>query len=168
MQKILNYWNAFEKYTAGVLGFSMTILILYGVFLRYFFSGNPEWIEDVVIYLSIFAVYIAASLIAEDGGHVSASFVIERLPEKYRRVVFLLTALAALAFCMLVTYLGFIIVKVAYTMDERSTSAIRIPMWIPYLAVPMGTFLISLRYVRKLYLTLFNFASVETKKEEVF
>jgi C4-dicarboxylate transporter DctQ subunit len=149
MQKILNYWNAFEKYTAGVLGFSMTILILYGVFLRYFFSGNPEWIEDVVIYLSIFAVYIAASLIAEDGGHVSASFVIERLPEKYRRVVF-------------------IIVKVAYTMDERSTSAIRIPMWIPYLAVPMGTFLISLRYVRKLYLTLFNFASVETKKEEVF
>jgi C4-dicarboxylate transporter DctQ subunit len=158
MGKILHAWNWVEGQITGILAFIGTVIVLYAVFMRYFMANAPEWTEEVVSYLFIMAFYISASTLTEERGHIGATFIVEKIPEKYRRWIEVVNGCLALGFCLLVAYLGFRIVKVAWLMGEKSESSVRFPMWVPYLSVPLGMSLIFLRYVRRLYRLLFSFA----------
>jgi C4-dicarboxylate transporter DctQ subunit len=158
MEKALRVWDWLEKYVAAVVGLIATLLLLYSIFMRYFFKTPPEWTEEIVIYMFILIIYITASSLAAEGRHVRATFVVERLPEKYRRGVEVMNGFLALGFCLGVTYLALLIVKATFLSGERSESSLRFPMWITFLCVPMGTSLLSLRYIRRLYRLFFRFS----------
>ena len=164
MEKLLNLWNLVERRISGVLAFVGTGIVLYAVFMRYFVANAPEWSEEIVTYLFILVFYISASTLAEERGHIGATFLVERLPAKYRRWVEIINACLALGFCLVVAYLGFLIVKVAWLMGEKSESSIRFPMWMPYLSVPLGMSLIFLRYVKRLVRLLFYFTPEDLKE----
>jgi len=157
MEKILNAWNRAEKFFVGALTFFACIFTFYGVITRYGFSFSPEWIEETVMYMIIWAVFIVASTLVEERGHVGATFIVEMLPPKARRVMEIFTGFLALIFCVLVCYWGFQIVHLAYVTDERSLTSMRYALWGTYLAVPAGGVLLILRYVRRLYRLIFRF-----------
>ena len=58
MKNLLKTWNWLEKTLGGVLAFGATMCIFYGVIMRYVFSSSPEWVEEVVIYMIVWAVFI--------------------------------------------------------------------------------------------------------------
>ena len=157
MKKLLRIWNWLERFSVSVIGFVATIIILCSVFMRYILNRPLESTEEIVIYMFIMAYYITASTLVEEGGHVGATFFVERFPEKHRRFIDIIHGFLALIFCFVVTYLGIIIVKMTILTGERSETSLRLPMWITYLSVPLGTALISLRYIRRLHRLLFRF-----------
>ncbi len=157
MEKFLRAWNWMEKFLVGLLAFLATIFTFYSVIMRYGFNFSPEWVEETVMYMIIWSVFIISSTLAEERGHVGASFVVERFPPKARRVVEAFTALLALAFCALICYWGFQIVHLAYVTDERSLTSMRYPLWGAYLSVPVGATLILGRYIKRFYRLLFRF-----------
>lgn len=157
MGKILRAWSALEKLIVGILGLAATILAFSAVITRYFFSFSPEWLTETVIYLVIWAVFIVASTLAAERGHVGASFFVEKLPPPQRRILEILTGLLAVIFCILIGYWGFVIVCLAYATDERSLTLIRYPLWIFYLAVPVGLMLVAGRYLMRIYRLIFRF-----------
>lgn len=158
MEKVLKVWDWLEKYVAAVVGLIATLILLYSIFMRYFFKNPPEWTEEIVIYMFILIFYITASSLVAEGRHVRATFIVERLPEKYRRRIEVMNAFLALGFCLVVTYLAVLIVRATLLSGERSESSLRFPMWITFLSVPMGTSLLSLRYIRRLYRLFFHFS----------
>jgi C4-dicarboxylate transporter DctQ subunit len=158
MEKALRVWDWLEKYVAAVVGLIATLILLYSIFMRYFFKNPPEWTEEIVIYMFILIIYITASSLVAEGKHVRATFIVERLPEKYRRRFEIMTGFLALGFCLVVTYLAVLIVRATFLSGERSESSLRFPTWIAFLSVPIGTFLLSLRYIRRLYRLFFHFS----------
>ena len=156
MKKILGLWDRAESSLVGILGFIGTVIQLYSIVMRYFFKNPPEWTEEIVIYIFIMAFYITASTLVGENGHVKATFIVDRLPVKYRKIMEIITAMLALIFCLVVTYFAVVIVKMAMVTGERSETSIRFPMWISYLSVPIGTSLISLRYVKQLFDLIFS------------
>ena len=157
MEKFLNAWNRTERFLVGMLTFFACMFTFYGVITRYGFSYSPEWIEETVMYMIIWAVFITASTLAEERGHVGATFIAELLPKKARRVLEIFTGLLAFLFCVLICFWGFQIVHLAYVTDERSLTSMRYPLWGTYLAVPIGAALIVGRYARRLYRLVFRF-----------
>ena len=157
MERFLRAWNWTERFLVGLLALLAVIFAFYGVIMRYGFNISPEWVEETVMYMIIWSVFIISSTLAEEQGHVGATFVVERFPPKARRVVEIITGILALVFCALVCYWGYQIVHVAYVTDERSLTSMRYALWGTYLSVPVGATLILGRYVRRLYRLLFRF-----------
>jgi TRAP-type C4-dicarboxylate transport system permease small subunit len=156
-ERFMRAWNWTERFLAGLLALTAVLSTFYGVVMRYVFSKSPEWVEEIVIYTVIWAVFLIASTLSEEQGHVGATFVVEQFPLKARRLIEIGTGLLALVFCILIGLWGYQIVQVTYAMDERSLTSIRFPLWIAYLSVPVGATLIVLRYARRIYRLIFRF-----------
>jgi C4-dicarboxylate transporter DctQ subunit len=161
MSKWERGWTKVEKFIVGVLTFSATAIAFYGVIARYILRRPPDWAEEIVIYLIIWAVFITASILAEEKGHVAATLIVERFSMKTRRYLAVFNGLVALGFCVAVSILGFKIVSAAYVNDERSLTALRFPVWIPYLSVAAGCTLVALRYAIRVYRLVFSFQPSE-------
>jgi len=157
VKRFLKVWNWAERFFVGLLAFIATMIAFYGVVMRYGFNSSPEWAEETIMYMIIWSVFIIASTLVEEGGHVGATFVVEHFPPKARRVVEVFTSFLALIFCVLVCYWGYQIVHIAYVTEERSLTSMRYPLWGTYLSVPVGATLILGRYARRLYRLLFRF-----------
>lgn len=157
LKKALNVWDSLELYITGILAGIATAFAFYQVVMRYVFSESPEWAEESVLYLIIWAIFIISSKLVRDDEHVGADFVIRRLPYKVQRVQEIINCVLALSFLCIVIWYGFQIVSATFAMDERSTTRLRFPMWLAYLAIPGGSCLILLSYFRRLYLLIFQF-----------
>lgn len=158
MSKALKIWNTVEKYFVGIVALTATLLAFWGVIARYSFAYSPDWLEEFVVYMIIWSVFVVASTVAEERGHVGATFLVELLPPAPRRLVEILTAFLALTFCILICYWGYQIVHITYITDERSSTIMRYPLWGCYLALPAGMTLVSARYLKRLYRLLFRFS----------
>lgn len=155
--RLIKAWDAAETYAAGLLGLAALFLSFYQVVMRYLFNDAPEGAEEGVLYLVIWAVFIISSRLVRDDEHVGADFVVGRLPIPTRRAIAIATTFLALVFCVLVVWYGFEIVDVALSMNERSTTRLRFPMWIAYLSVPSGSVLIGLSCIWRLDLLIRRF-----------
>lgn len=155
-EQLLKSWDAFEIYASGVLATVALSFAFYQVIMRYAFNNAPEWAEESVLYLIIWSVLIIASKLVRDNEHIGADLLLRALPKKYERYLEIGIALMAIAFCIFVIYYGFKIVSITYAMDERSTTRLRFPMWIAYLAIPSGTSLICFSYVYRIYSLIFS------------
>ena len=164
MGKLLRAWSLTEKFLVGVLTLTATGFAFTGVVLRYGFSYSPEWLEEMIVYLIIWSVFIIASTLVEERRHVGATFLVELLPPKVRRGVEVITSLLALGFCILVMNWGYKIVHVAYITDERTMTSLRYPLWIFYLSLPVGLTLMTVRYGRRIYRLLFRFSASELRE----
>lgn len=157
LKRIMKGWDLAERYTVGILALFSVFAAFYQVFMRYLFNLSPEWTEETVVYVIIWSVFIVASTLTKERGHVGATFIVEKLSTPARRIVEIINSLLAMTFCFLICWWGYQIVHVAYVTDERSLTSLRYPLWIWYLSVPVGTTLIFLRYLVMLYRLVFRF-----------
>lgn len=157
MQKFFSQWNKIEKFIFGLLAFSAVVIAFYGVIMRYLFKTAPDWTDEIIVYSIIWAVFLSASTLAEEKGHVAATLLVERFPLDVRRYLAVFNSFLALGFCLFVAMYGYRIVSAAYLRDERSLTILRFPLWIPYLSVAFGCTLVGLRYIKRIYLLIFRF-----------
>lgn len=157
MNRIVKYWNETEKIIVGTLALGAVISAFYGVILRYIFRAAPDWMEEIVTYMIIWAVFIVASTLAEGNGHVAATLLVEKFPLRVRRILALFNSILALGFCGIIAWYGLRIVYQTYALDERSLTGLRFPLWMAYLSVAAGCTLVGIRYGMRIYLLCFNF-----------
>ncbi len=165
MNRIVGGWNQVEKFLIGLLALASVACAFYGVVMRYIFQMTPDWIEEIVIYMVIWSVFLVASTLVEERGHVAATLLVERFPLKMRRFLAVFNGLLALAFCLLIVQFGLQIVADAFLKDARSVTSLRFPLWISYLSVVTGCTLMSIRYGIRIYRLLFFFETSQILEE---
>ena len=161
MSRLVGRWNQVEKFVVGLLGLAAVASAFYGVIMRYIFQSSPDWMEEIVIYMLIWSVFLIASTLVEEKGHVAATLLVERFSLKARRILAVGNGILALGFCMVISWYGTQMVLHTYMVDERSVTALRFPLWIPHLSVVVGCTLVGIRYGIRLYRLLFHFQAAE-------
>lgn len=78
---------------------------------------------------------------------VRANLVLRLLPIGVVRFLAAINALAALTVCAIFIWFGSDVVNIAILIDEHSQTGVSFPMWIYYLALPVGAALMAIRYV---------------------
>lgn len=140
------------RFTAGVIGLVALLLLCFEVVARYFAPGIlPDWGSEVVIYLTVWALFLIVGELAMNGGHVHADFVVARLNERLQRRLGLLAALGGLVFSVLFLWYGYEVVAFAHMIGEEGDSTLRFPKWIYYLALPLGMALQCVGYIARLW-----------------
>ena len=161
--RIDQLWNRVERTLVGVLGAVALLTAVVQVFGRYI---NPSsaitWAEEVIVYIAVWAVVIAASQLVRTDGHVRPDLVLRLLRPGAQRWVEMFNCLVAIAFTSGMVWYGWVVVDTAILLDQRSSSDLLFPLWIYYAALPAGGLLMLVRYVIRLlrYAFLFNPATM--------
>ena len=135
----------------GLLGLIALVIGLWQVIGRYFDPARAiSYAEEVIVYLIIWAIMIVSSQLVRRDGHVRPDLVLRLLPPRYLRIVEIFNCLVAVVFCAALVWYGWEIVDTSLLIDETSSTDLQFPMWIYYLALPVGSALMLVRYIMRL------------------
>ncbi|WP_051423878.1 MULTISPECIES: TRAP transporter small permease [Bordetella] len=122
--------------TALALG-ATGIMILEG-FSRYVLDVSYFWAEESVRFLMVWAFFLTLGIAGFRHCHIRTELLVQRLPPPVQRAVWLLTCLAGMAFAFILAYSSIPQVQRFYTMGMVSESSLELPMWLLFLAMPVG------------------------------
>jgi TRAP-type C4-dicarboxylate transport system permease small subunit len=104
---------------------------------RYIFSAPFAWGEEVMLYLMIVAIFVAAPAVTWDGTNIRMDILARAVPQRVRRFLEALADLVSLCVAALLVYASVPIVVQLIAFDQRSHAA-EIPMALPQGAIPLG------------------------------
>ena len=87
------------------------VLVIINVFSRYFFNAPIAWVEEVATSCFVYTVFVGAAWCLRTRQHVGVDLLVDRLPEKAREVVHLLTDIVILVLNGYVTYLSVLFMR---------------------------------------------------------
>jgi len=151
LQFALGWWDRIEETLVGLLGLIALLIGLLQVIGRYIDPARAiSYAEEVIVYLIIWAIMIVSSQLVRRDGHVRPDLVLRLLPPRYLRIAEIFNCLVAIVFCAALVWYGWQIVDTSWMIDETSSTDLQFPMWLYYLALPVGSALMLLRYVLRL------------------
>ena len=154
----MRLWNGVERVLIGLFGALALGVGTYQVIGRYLDQRIAfPYGDEVVVYLTVWAVFLASSQLVRTDGHVRPDIVLRLLPAQIQRWVEAFNCCIAIIFCMGLAYCGFQIAQGSWELDERSITGLEFPMWLYYASVMVGGGLMVLRYVIRLYRYVFRF-----------
>jgi len=113
-------------------------------FLRGF---NLTWAQELCIYLFVWMAKFGAAYGARTGIHVGVDVAVNQLAPASRRIVVLFALFAGALFTFIVGSLGTRFVwHIAHT--QQVSADLEVPMWLVYLAVPLGSYLMCFRFLQ--------------------
>jgi len=122
----------------------MVIAVFYQVLGRYIFHYKLGIAAETATYAQIWMVLLAAGIAMKKNMHVGVDILLRVLPKKFQKIIIILSFILVLSFLILSLKGCFALILVG---SESTSPALGIPMWIPYLSVPIGIIYITLELV---------------------
>lgn len=132
--------------------------IAFGVFLAFFnviarfvFNKGIDWAFELTNYLFIWSALFGASYCFKKDCHIKVTILVDLLPNKLQNFFSLVANIIILFYLLAVTYFGYVFIfdpDFGLKASEEISIDLNVPMWIPYLALPIS-FLISSYIVLK-------------------
>jgi len=155
MQKLDEIVSKIEEYLLSFSVLGMAAILIAGVIARTVFNSSLSFTEEVGQALNMAVTFLGIGYCAKMARHISMSVVFDLVNEKIKKV---LMCIITLFTGIIMIYLVYI--SVLYTISVfnlgRVTPALRIPMWIIYLAVPIGFLFGAIEYIRAFVKNLKN------------
>ena len=158
--KIFNYiLGKFEDYAVTV--FFMTMIVVVFVQITFRALGGIEhhltdwvpavpWTEELARYAMAYLVFVGASVTAKEGAHVGITAFASSLSPRLERILRTVALLIAFAFTLIVLNISWGILL--FMMDTGQISPVLgVPMWMVFLALPIGSALMSIRFLQAAY-----------------
>jgi C4-dicarboxylate transporter DctQ subunit len=155
----MKFLDHLEEWLIASLMAAATLIIFVAVLHRYA-SGlpipwlqdvlikiNTSWAQELCIYMFVWMAKFGAAYGVRTGIHVGVDVLINRLNPKWRNGFVILGLLAGATFTGIVGTLG---ARFVWSMagTEQTSADLEIPMWIVYLAVPLGSYLMCFRFLQ--------------------
>ncbi|MCA1065298.1 TRAP transporter small permease [Rossellomorea sp. AcN35-11] len=115
----------------------MVALIFAQVVGRYVFSSAPSWTEEMARYIHIFQVWIGASYAVKKRQHIRIEAFIDLFKGTARKFIDTLALLIWFGLAVFLAVFGTQLVLASFQ-NGQITPAMQIPMWLPFLAIPIG------------------------------
>lgn len=136
----------------------MIVVVFFQVFFRYVVHYSLPWSEELARYLMTWAVFVGASIGAKEGVHIGVAAFVNLLPKGLQKANVVLSGLCSMAFGLGTSYIGYLAVVRIARMDQISP-AMELPMWIAYLPICIGSFLMAIRFGQAMITELRGFDS---------
>jgi C4-dicarboxylate transporter DctQ subunit len=155
----MKYLDRLEEWIIASLMGAATLVIFIAVLHRYLsglpipalqdrlISLNTSWAQELCIYMFVWMAKFGAAYGVRRGIHVGVDVLVNRLNERWRRKFVVFSLLAGAAFTGIIGTLGAVFVERMSHTDSTS-SDLELPMWIVYLAVPLGSYLMCFRFLQ--------------------
>ncbi len=133
-----------------IVNAALFLIVTYAVIARYIFNNPPIWAEEICCYLFIFAVFMPLGGILKGDHNIALDLVIKKVSPEKRHWIEIINAFVGLFFCLILAWYAVRYTIFQYRFNFQSSTLLAVPLWIPYMIVPVGMFLISLQYLVKI------------------
>jgi C4-dicarboxylate transporter DctQ subunit len=113
----------------------MGLAVLIQVVGRYVFNYSIDWAAETATIAQIWMILLAAGLAMQEKLHVSVDALSGVLPESILRVLTVVIAVPCLWFLWQAIVGSFALIDIGRI---QTSPVLQIPMWIPYLSLPIG------------------------------
>ncbi len=114
------------------------------VVARDFFGQEWRFFEEWSEYLLVFIAYFGLAYTFRAGGHIRMDMVVDHLPPRVKKGVDVIVSLLAVLIVGVMAYWSIQRIDYTWTNNVRSVWPSRMPMWIPYLSLPIGLILLDI------------------------
>ncbi|MEO6625386.1 MAG: TRAP transporter small permease [Burkholderiaceae bacterium] len=155
----MKFLDRIEEWVIAFLMGAATVVIFFAVVHRYA-AGMPipgvqdwllalrfSWAQELCIYMFIWMAKFGAAYGVRTGIHVGVDVLINALPENVRRKYVLFGLLSGALFTAVVGALGANYVWAIGHTDQTSAD-LELPLWLVYLCIPAGSFLMCFRFLQ--------------------
>ncbi|MFG0885996.1 TRAP transporter small permease [Vibrio sp. CJQ_6] len=163
-----------ETLIAFFLG-AMTLLTFVNVIMRYLFNDNILWALELTVFMFAWMVLVGASYGVKKHFHIGVDVMINLVPESGRKLMALFAVGCCLAFSILLLigswnyWYPFVSERAWYETDDipmpdmlqfladwlnEGEAYEKMPRFIPYMALPLGMALLTLRFLQVGYQVL--------------
>lgn len=148
LEKVSDLAYAASKYLVLFLVGIMSIVIIIQVLCRTFLGFSIFWSEEFARYCLVWVTFIGTSMAVRNADLAKFDLVLEIIPEKWKRFYQIVLDLIIFTFLAVAFYYG--IQQVLAPSSMVVSPALRLPMWVVYLSVPVGFFLMMIHVVNSL------------------
>ena len=153
----LRVLDRLEEILIGTLMAVATVVIFASVVLRFLSTVphvqdvairlNMTWAQELCIFLFVWMAKFGAAYGVREGVHVGVDVLVNRLGPRWKKAVVLLGLVGGVIFTGVVGTLGAVFVwEMAHT--DQTSEDMEVPMWIVYLCVPLGSYLMCFRFLQ--------------------
>ena len=135
MKTLSNWIEKIEKLVSIILMAAITLVLFAAVVYRYFLNAPLFWANEASIFMITWLTFLGGSLGLKYKSQASITFLVDRFSETGKRILMIVTHVIILAALAVLMYLSY---EWVLTLSPQKSSSMRIPMWIPYLSVPVG------------------------------
>jgi len=139
----------FEEVLLVVTLSAMTVLVFGQTLLRFSIGKTPSWTQELAQFLQVYFVYLGASYAIKMDAHIRVTFIGKIIPSFLRNTFEITSYLCFFVFCFILIYWGIPLCNDIRNFNQVS-AAMRLPMYIPYLALPLGGIIMSFRLIQKI------------------
>jgi TRAP-type C4-dicarboxylate transport system permease small subunit len=132
---------------AAALVAAAVLVVCEMVVMRYFLRASTIWQTEFVTFSLVGATFIGSPYVLLVKGHVNVDLVAIWLKHRSRRTLAIIAYGISLIFSAIVAWTGFELLHESWTEGWRTDTVWSLPLWIPYLAMPVGIGIMTLQYV---------------------
>jgi C4-dicarboxylate transporter DctQ subunit len=129
-----------------------TALAVGSVLLRYLFGVFIFWTDEAIIYSIIFSTFLGAVVALRHNEHVRIDVLVRITGKRAGLLVQLIGGIVTLIYLGTIGLLAWIMIFEPFSLNAV-TPALKAPLWLVSLAVPVGLTLMFLRAVEMIYRT---------------
>ncbi|QAA94460.1 hypothetical protein CKA81_11935 [Pollutimonas thiosulfatoxidans] len=122
-------------YVCSSLFCLMVAVSLLQVFFRYVLNDSLVWSEELARYLFVWVSFLGAIIAFHRGMHIEVDILTSMLRDNSKRILDLLTKVLTGVFLLVLIVYGWRIVGATW---GTPSAALRIPMGLVYMAIPVG------------------------------
>jgi len=146
---MIKKFERFEEFLLVASLIVMVLLIFGQVVGRKVFESAPSWTEEMARYIHIFQVWIGASYAVKKRQHIRVEAFITRFKGFPRKVMESISIAIWFVIALFLAVFGTQLVLASINYGQV-TPAMQLPMWIPFLAIPLGGAGMSIRLIQQL------------------
>lgn len=128
---------------ASALGLA-TVIAIVAVLLRYLFGIFLFWSEEAIIYLIIYSTFLGAVITLRHNEHVNVDIFGAFLKARGKRVFAVIAAAITVVYLVCIGFFAWLLLFEPFS-TSTITPALKLPLWVVELAVPIGLTLMLLR-----------------------
>lgn len=138
-----------SRWILGALMLAGVGICFSNVVARYFFGRALFWAEEVMVFLTIWGVFIGAAAAAFERAHLNMDLFSSTFPPRWLRVLNAAVAASLLACCAFMIVQSWQVITLFYQGGMVSVSA-GVPKWLAHLAIPAGFALMAVAVLARL------------------
>lgn len=152
MKRILSLCNKIlgqaENISIGIALLGATFMVTVNVINRFVFKNAFAWSDELVRYLMIYVTFIGCAGCVRKKQHIAIDIIASvSKNKKLLRVLDIIIGVICTVFSAAITIYAIQLVQKTHNFPQL-TAGLRVPQYIPYLMIPIGFALMTLRYVQ--------------------
>ena len=144
MEKTLNIIRKVINYLVIIFFVYMVLAVFYQVLGRYIFNYKLGAAAETATMAQIWMILLASGIAMRKNMHVGVDILLRKLNVKAQKIIVTVSTIVITIFLIMVLKGS---VQLIIVGAQSTSPAISIPMWIPYLSIPIGIFYIMLELI---------------------